>query len=207
MMSRNTIDERIEQARQVIHNALDDAELAAALARFGYGPDKLAQGEALYQSVLDEHQAQHERYSAKLAATSALHTAREQLKRLFQQDFILARIVFAENGHASQALSLAERQTRPFSSWLAQVRCFYTTLANQEAYQAQMAEVGFDAEELAARQAALAAVEEAKLEQGQALELSKQATAARNQSLKELEGWVRNLSRVTKIARTRTEPV
>jgi hypothetical protein len=202
-MSRNTtrtIDEQLLAARLAITNTLADADVLAAMTRFGYDAAKIQAGQALFDEAQRLVHHQKAAYGQQYRATAEVKAARQAADRAYKRALKISRIAFAGNHQAQLALGLTGRRQQSLAGWLQQAATFYDNLLAQPELLAGMATFGYSQPQLESEQALVAAVSAATHRQAARKGAAQAATQRRDAQLAALEGWLADFKVVAHIA-------
>lgn len=190
--------ERLGAARLALTNAMLP-ELQPYLLPFAYGPDRIAEGEALRVAAEELHyEAGQARTDAQIA-TDAQNATRKAAHRVYMRHVKLARIVLPDPA-LGRELGLDARRERALLPWLDQAHAFYTrALAHPEAA-ARLAAAGADAEALQAGLDGIEAVRTARAERQTLAARSVSMTAARDEALGALGAWMADFFAIARLA-------
>jgi hypothetical protein len=192
-------EQRLLAAQLACEAVLNDRELQASLAAYGYDAARLAEGKALRDQALALHQRQRAGYGEQFAATDAHSAAQAQAHAAYMRHLAVARVALREDRGAAQKLDLAARK-RTQAGWLLQARQFYANALGEPAIVGKLAAFGVAREQLEAAEQLVAAVEAVLVarqsKQGQAQE----ATRARDAALSALNRWMRDFVAIARVA-------
>lgn len=197
---RLSIDARLAAAQIAIDNALSDAALQTALARYGYNAARIKQGKELYTAVLELNHGQKVQRGEQFAATSARRDVLKQADATYTRLFKVARIAFRHDRNAAMALGLDGARKQTLSGWIGQARQFYTNALASPSLLAKLGTFGITSEILEDGQAEVTAVEMANAHQKQERGAAQASTEARDAALRALEAWHTDFIAIAKIA-------
>lgn len=201
MTSNNqTIAGRLAAGELMVNNTLTNADILAALSRFGCDEAKLQTGQQLLDQVEALSSAQLVEYGAQFAATETLQQRWAEAKKTYIRTLKIARIALAGNPKAEAALLLRGRRKQSLAGWLDQATTFYTNLLNDSDLTHQMAGYGYDAARLEAEATLVEAVAEAQAAQKQKKGSARQATRRRDDKIAELDNWLAEFRAIARIA-------
>ena len=110
------IANKLQAAQVAIFNTLGDADLQTAVAAFGYGPDKLREGEQVYQRAVAAVDACAVAWAAQKTATAQLQTARLALNEAYQLLAKVARVVATTGDLTTLGLNRKGGMPREFAA-------------------------------------------------------------------------------------------
>lgn len=194
-----SIEERLRLAQIAISNALADPTLLAALAEYGFTPQRLQQGRTLHQQAWDHYQSQKDKYSDVSSAHKRLEAAQEQAHATYMRYVKKARLEFEHDHDASQKLGLMATRKYSLSKWMAQARHFYTQALSSADILDRLADAGVTRAMLEAGLLQLNAVEESDAVVRRRRGAARNSTRVRDEAITALNDWMR---RFTNVART-----
>lgn len=195
------VGDRLARAKLMLGNAAL-SPVAEALAAFGYGPERLAEGQVLLTAAEDQTLAQRLRQGEQLAATEAFDRAFETARTTYARHLALARLALGQDPQAIQALALSGPRAQAFSTWFNQASQFYANLLAQPAYQTALAHYGQTQADLTAAREVVLAAQTAQQAQATARGAAQKATHARTAALQALAAWLGPFRRVARLALT-----
>lgn len=199
--SREAVGVKLYRAKLMLTNAAIEP-VAAAVAAFGYGPERLAEGQALFNTAQALEVEQDVRLGQQKAATQALDTAWATARTAYIRHLTLARLALGQDPEAVRALALSGPRAQAFMPWFGQASQFYDNLLAQPAYQAQLAHYGQTHADLTHARALVLAAQTAQQAQATARGAAQKATQARTAALNALEAWLGAFRRVARLALT-----
>ena len=200
MAINQTLDSFLNDARVAIDNALAQPQVQAYLTEYGYTPEKLQKGKALYDQALAAQQKQTKEYGEKYSATAALNETWEVARASYNRHLKIARITFKDNPGAAAELALNGIRKRALSAWLLEAKQFYQNLLSNQGFLDAIAEYAITPAKLEAAQAEVEAVEAANLAQKKEIGEAQDATKARDGVIEELNTWLSDFVVIARIA-------
>jgi hypothetical protein len=195
-----SIAEQLHRAEVAFDNTIRDKTIIDATSKYGYGPEKIAEGQGIYTEALALQQAQTAAYGDQYEATHNLKTAWKRANSYFSKTYRIARIAFRGNKKAELALMLKGGVKRDYGGWIEQATVFYSNLIEEGKFLAVMENYSFDRAHLLEEKALVDEVEKAnsrqELAKGQAIE----ATHTRDSKLDELNNWYKDFIGIAEIA-------
>ncbi len=194
-----TIDEKLLEAQVAITNAADP-EIAQPLALFGYDADRIAEGQALYETANDLHQKQGREYGDQFAATDTLQKKLEEAKATYMRHVKIARIALKNERGIMQTLDLEGRRKFTLAGFISQARQFYTNALGDNTVIEKMLKFGIASEQLEAGKALVDATEAAKAAREKERGEAQQATVDRDEAMEALAEWLSDFFAIARIA-------
>jgi hypothetical protein len=203
----------LHHAAELITNGQAHAEVAAAMAAYGYDAPRWAAGQALLTAAQDQVRASETALAAQLGATDAFNAA---FDTAWEQAQALARLcaeLFKGQTEALRLLGLHKRRDaatgeseiawprkRNLVHFLAWARNLYAVAQAHNAVTARLADFGYPAARLAAEAAAVETMAQADSAQEIAKAQAQQRTVDRDEAVEALRAWVRQAETVAKLA-------
>lgn len=199
-MKKQSISEKMLSYGIIINNAINESEIANAIALFGYTAEKLNAAKSLLDECDVLVNAQIKEYGEQFEATEQVHTLWDNAAAAYNTSLKIARIAFKENANAQAALLLNGDRKDSLSGWLQQAQSFYNNLENNADFVQALSIYGYTAEKIAAEKALLADLEVAKQAQAKEKGEAQQATVDRDKKLDELDEWISEFVVIARIA-------
>lgn len=193
---KKSIAERLNAANVVIMNSLNDAEIGALVAEFGYPPEVLHAGRALYESALAAVNAARAAAGAQESASAALFEVQKEARGAYQDLAKTARAVFRGDRSTLTALGLTGNMPLSTAGFLAAARTLFENAGRQEG----LAAYGYGAEKLVRESAKIDAFEAADLKQEAAKGSAQQATREQDAALAALDAWRAQYVKIARVA-------
>jgi hypothetical protein len=199
-MSRTSIEWKLARAQVAIDNALTEADLAAALATFGYDAARLRQGLALRETAQMLAERQSSEYGDLFTTQDAYVAARQQAHDTYMGFLKIARVAFEDDRGARQTLGLAERRHYDLAGWMRQAQQFYNGALINTNILSQLAAFGITPAALESGRQRVAAVIAANNIRRQRRGSALNATRQRDMAVAALESWMRDFLKVARVA-------
>jgi len=197
---KNRLQDFLAEAELMLSNAASDQTIATALTPFGYTPQRIGEGQTLYQAVKDLHRGQQKEFSEQIAATDAFNAAWDAANKAYGMALRIARVAFKAHLQAAKLLQLQGERHQSIAGWLEQTEAFYAALTSDSALGAAMAAFGYPAAKLAAEYQAVQAVRGLRNQQSKETGEAQHATEQRDKSLVILDAWLADFRAVSKVA-------
>lgn len=189
-MATPSIEQQLSEAEVFIGNGLAVPEIQQVFDSARHGADHFEEGQKLFDSARQLHQAQHAEYGDQYMATEALNRLREEADRRYRLHLELARLAFRGDVGAQKALHLSGGRKRSFPRWLEQTTLFYNNLLADAALMAEMERFGVGADELEAARREVDGVAQANQDQEREIGEAQKATLRRDEALDALAEWM-----------------
>jgi hypothetical protein len=198
--TKASIEGRLAQAQLAINNTIADADLSAALAKYGYTAERLRQGAALRDSARIHYQRQKSEYGNLLAARDAFDTAQRQAQATYMRQVKVARVALKHDRGALQTLNLAAQRKRTLYDWLAQAQQFYANALGAPSILDRLAAFGISEALLAEGQRQIEAVAASNAARQRRLGAARDATRARDEAIAALDSWMSDFVKIARVA-------
>jgi len=194
------IDEFLGSVQVALANVTANNTIKTALADFGYTDDRMAQGQALYNTALTAQHQQKAEYADQISATDALNQTWETAHASYMRLVKVARVALKDNAGALTRLGLNGKRKRSLSGWLLQAQQFYTNLLNAPDLVEAMKQFGMTPAKLKAAQAEALAVEAANQAQEKEKGEAQNSTKTRDAALDALNDWFSDFVAIARVA-------
>lgn len=198
--SARTIADQLNVARLAISNTLTDDEIAALVAKYGYGQARLQEGKELYEAALAAVNAQSIAAGLQRQATAQARSAEAGARASYQGLAQLARALFPRNAPERTTLGLVGKAPQGTAAFLSAAHALFDNALALPEIAAALASYGYDAGQIGAARAAIAAFDQANQAQVAALGAAQLATRAQSAALDALGTWVTQYLKIAKIA-------
>lgn len=195
-----SMDEELMDAKIAITNSLDDPEISDNVSAFGYTPEKLNAGKALYDDTEAKHFKQKAEYGDQYEATDEFKAARAAANKPYMVFVKVGRVAFKNDRAMFQTLGLDGKRKISTSGWLSQVKQFYINALGDPDCLAKLAEFGQTQEKLEAGHALFETAELANAKQEKEKGESQQATIDRDEAFELMSDWVADYKAIARIA-------
>lgn len=198
--AHRTVEQRMEDARVAIENAMTTPELLQLLSAYSYDQAALQAGRQLLSvvEVADRHQKKEyaEQYTATALRDEAWTTAREHYLELLA----LARVAFRKDRRAREILQLDGPREINLAKWTAMARSFYEQLKDHSVWVAALRKYNQGEQNIAMGLQLIDALDKAQNSQKKEKGEAQQATAERDNALEILEEWLQDFIEVARVA-------
>lgn len=195
-----TIEQRLSEAHIAITNVRASADIQAALAAYGYTPERIHQGERLRDTAKAQYQQKITAYGGLRSAADALTKAERQAQAAYTRHVRIARVALEGDRGTLQALHLNGRRKRSLAGWLAQAQQFYAAALADSNVQHKLAELSLDSGTLKEGAYQIEAVAACHAARRQQRGTAQNATSVRNAALTDLDIWMRDLRIIARVA-------
>ena len=194
---KNTLAARLERSRLVIDGALASPTLIKQTTPFGFDRKAFQQAKTLYNEAYGLQITKNEELGAQRDTTLALREAQDEAHQLYMKHVKIVRMSVAKEDELWKKLGLSGKRETTLTGWLTQVNRFYQ---HADLVQDTLAQFNVLPEELQQAQEKVQAVADMRVQQNQRKSQSQQLREQRDESLQQLEKWVRNFVKIAQIA-------
>jgi hypothetical protein len=199
-ITTRAIGRKLKQAQIALDNARTDADLAEALATFGYNPARLQQGNLLREAAQTHMQRQYALYGNFIAAQDAYKESWRQTRLTYMDYIKIARVALKDDRGVRQVLGLAAPRRYDLAGWITQAQLFYKAALADTDILSRLAIFGITSAmlELGRQQVAMVDAQDATRQQqkGSAFDATRQRDAA----FVALEEWMRDFVKSARMA-------
>ena len=199
--SEKSTAERLVQAEEAIVIGQNNPELSEVFAGQGYSETEFNKGAQLVASVREADTLQREQLGNQIVATATANKAYRLLRRSFDADRKVVRIVLEEQPEYVEVLRLSERTSRRREDFILQARHFYEKVMEHAEVMTLLANrYNITPEVLVARRQEISDLEEALIEQQYLIGLTREVIRQRQEAVASLDVWMRRFIAVARIA-------
>ena len=195
-MKTDAFDDLLKASRLSVNNTLADKQAQQALAKYGFTPQQVKQGQGLLTNCTEQCRAQEQYYESQWALNHRIKDELKTTREQFVEHVKVARFVFRKDAPMLHQLNV-RRLERTEDAWLKQANAFYERIAP---HAARLAPQGVTSEELAQSQAALQAIVALREEQARIKGDAEDATQRKKQAQRELQEWLSEFRKVARLA-------
>ena len=189
-----TIADQLNAAQLAVDNSLADDEIKTLVSGYGYSAEKLAEGQALFNTAQSAVAVQEQATGAQQAASEALGTAKSAAFDAYQALAKVARAALPKSALAG--LGLTGKMPRATAAFQTAANTLFTNAATFPA----LAEYGYGGLRLAAERAKIDAFVQADQAQEAAKGAAQQATRDQDAALKALNQWTARYIKIARVA-------
>ena len=200
MAEYQTIDEFLTDARVALDNSGANSEIQERLAVYGYTPERMQEGRALYDEAVAATRQQQVEYGDKIAATAALNEAWQRAKASYNTLAQVARVAFKNDTGVTTKLALGGRRKRSLSGWMEQANVFYENALGNSEIMGGLAKFGITEERLQGGKADVEALETLNAAQEKEKGEAQQATQNRDEAIEALDEWLGDFLAIAEVA-------
>ena len=152
MKKDRTIASKLHQMEDGIWGVKNNPEIQLRMSRYGYTPDRIAEGEALLSEAKGQVADHAGKYGHKYVATEELDKMRKASHRDYMITLKVVRVVFRQRPGQLMEFNAVGRRRRSLSGWLNDARVLYTNLLNNSDALTEMENYGYTVERLEVEQ-------------------------------------------------------
>jgi len=194
-----TFNENMEKYRILLWNASNDSAIQPRLALYAYTPEKLQEGQSLWETTNSLGKLQDKEKDEQKAATNNFNENWQQSISEIKRFKKLARLVFDTNPTAWNMLKLDTLNIAKFADWYADTDLAYSNILEHGEWLSAMQSFGYTSESITAQQTKLKMLKDLQQTQQQEIGDSQQATDDKWNSYNQLKDFCYKLREVAKI--------
>jgi hypothetical protein len=195
-MSNHSLSGKLSAAQTAIYNALEHAEIQKKLSAYGFTPKRLQEGNTLLNTALLLQDEKSDRYGEKQELSAQLRAQEKAVRELFGKHVATVRLAFRDEPATLSRFNISMISTKK-EAWQMQASNFYRLAAQSSNV---LSRYQLTAEELAQNQAGVEALIAARNRRLQKKGEAEEATRHRDQSLRELQAWMREFRTIARLA-------
>jgi hypothetical protein len=199
MKKYQSIAARLHNVEKGISGVLNSPDILERMNRYGYTPDRIAEGEQLLVGARQQVALHAEEYSDRYVATGELGRLWPEAYSDYMITLKVVRVAFRRQPGKLQEFNATGRRNRSLSGWLNDARILYTNLQTVEALDV-MSGYGYTPERLQKEQQK---VEEVAALYGKRLSETgeaQQSTKERDKAIDDLCDWYSDFRAIARVA-------
>ncbi len=198
--SKSSISEQLNAAQVAVTNTLADAEIQGLVTQFGYPPEKLTEGKALYDAALSAVNAGIAAAGSQFQATSTLRTAEIAARDAYQSLAKVARAVFINDSARLAQLGLSGTMPRSTAGFLSAAYAIFDNANNVPEIKSALESFGYTEEKLGQERLKINAYDSANQLQEASKGAAQQATRDQDTAIKAMNAWLAQYIKIAKVA-------
>ena len=200
MEKRRTEAQILQRYGVLFENVKKDTVLAAELAEYGYDAAAIAQGEALYNTLIEKYDANKTETAQETTAYAVFSNAFETTLSTYKTDRKKAKIVFKNQPDVLKNLQLNKSLIERNATMIDAMRLFYEMLQNNAEWVNALQRLKITTDHVNQQLANVTNVQTVYATYVQEKGESQQATQDKNKAFDEVNKWVSEFYSVAKIA-------
>ena len=200
MEKRRTEAQILQRYGVLFENVKKDTVLAAELAEYGYDAAAIAQGEALYNTLIEKYDANKTETAQETTAYAVFSNAFETTLNTYKTDRKKAKIVFKNQPDVLKNLQLNKSLIERNATMIDAMRLFYEMLQNNAEWVNALQRLKITTDHVNQQLANVTNVQTVYATYVQEKGESQQATQDKNKAFDEVNKWVSEFYSVAKIA-------
>ena len=197
---KSSISEQLNAAQVAVTNTLADAEIQGLVTQYGYTPERMNEGKALYDSALSTVNAQIAAAGSQFQATSNLKSAEASAFDAYQALAKVARAVFINDPARLAQLGLSGSMPRSTASFLGAAYAVFDNAVNVQEIKSALESFGYTEEKIASERQKITAYDSANQRQESLKGAAQQATRDQDTALKAMNAWLAQYIKIAKVA-------
>ena len=197
----NSKEQKLLQSYGVLfENIKKDTLLATELAEYGYDAETIAQGEILYNTLLEKYSSNVTETAQETTAYAAFNQTFKSLLETYKTDRKKAKIVFKDQADVLKNLKVDGAMPVRNASIIDIMKIFYETLKNNETLLVVLNRLKVNAEHVDGQLNNLTLTQQAYATYIQEKGESQQATIDKNKAFDAVTKWIAEFYAIAKIA-------
>jgi len=192
--------EALEHYRMALTNSKNQVELAQILAGFGYGPEIIDQGWAIYETAQQSYDINIKEDDETSETSAFFKLKKAELAELYSEHRGIAKVVFNNQTEILKRLLLNTPVPRTYIEWFETIKKFYTELQSDEQLVEKLSRFNITSEVIANSISLVEAVETAKFEYYREEGESQEATVQKNTDIEIIRNWMNEFFAIARIA-------
>ena len=190
----------LEQYRVALENAEQQSVIAKILAEFGYTPETLAEGKAIYAATRQAFDSNKKEDDETSVAYNNFMTKKQQLADLYSLHRKKAKVVFRNDAVTCEKLGVTGSIPQAYIKWMERVKKFYATALTDNSIQQPLTRLNLQKEELTNGNYLISEVESARAVYVKERGESEDATKIKDSAFIKLDDWMSEFYAVARIA-------
>ncbi len=199
-MDGKIIAKKLHQYEDGILGAINNTEIAAAMAAYGYNAARMQEGKALVEKA-NRLMAEHVKtYGQQYEATSVSNRLFEKAYADYMVMLKVTRVAFKGNSAFLNQINATGKRRKSLSGWMRDARILYTNLLSDPNALATIERFNINAERLTNELQQVNQVGEAHSKGQEGKGLAQQGTVDRDKAFDELADWYSDFRAIARIA-------
>lgn len=190
----------LEKYRVSLENVEKQPAIAAVMAEYGYGPEKITEGKNLLSETRQAYNANRTEDDESAEAYNQFSTKRELLKDTYGEHRKKAKVVFRNEPLTLEKLGIVGAIPGAYVRLMETVRTFYGVALDNADIQARLSRLRVSPEDLTAGQALAADVDNARAAYLREKGESQDATKTKDAAFAKMDDWMSEFYAVARIA-------
>ncbi len=190
----------LELFRVALQNAINQSEIATALADLGYDTAKIEEGKALLATTRSAYDLNKTEDDETSVAYADFTTKKAKLEDIYSLHRKKAKVIFRKDAITAEKLAITGSLPKAYVKWSETVKKFYTTAAADTAIQTKLATLKITIEDITAANTKVTELEAARAEYLREKGESQDATKVKDAAFAIMDDWMSEFYAVAKIA-------
>lgn len=190
----------LEDYRVTFKNTENQPIIFATMGEFGYDQTELDKGKALLATANARYNENKQEDDETIAARAVFDDLAEEVADAYKLHRRKGRSVFRKDDVTLSILGVKGNMPRVYVKWLERVRIFYKVLTDKPELLTKLARLKVSAEDIAAGQAKIDSLENARAEYLREIGEDQEATRQKNLAFIPLDDWMIDFYETARIA-------
>lgn len=190
----------LDRSETALTNAKAQPEIASAMEESGYGPDEIAEGEAILKETQTVFTGNRTEDTEASDAYDEFDALKNNIEKQYKVHRKKAKIVFKNDPVTLQKLDIHKPEPDAYISWVDSLETFYGAITASEEIQAQLNRLKLTAEKVQQAAALIPQMKTARTKYLKEKGESEDATKAKDAAFAKLNSWMSDFYAVARIA-------
>lgn len=190
----------LNDAESIFRLLQTDEAVRTAMGQLGYSPERIGEGQALFDMAQTLTHERSDMAGKQYAATDHFYALMQRLRDTYNQHMRIARVAFKGQAAPWESLGLQGTRSKTFAPWIGQVKQFYANALRNPTFIASLAQYNITTEILEATQASIATLIDAEVAQTKISEDAQATTRRRDAAIYQLQVWIAEFRQVARVA-------
>jgi len=190
----------LEDYRVALINAVNQPEVAATMAEFGYSAEEIEQGTQLLASTSDAYNLNKQEDNETISARAAFDAKKEEIEEMYSLHRKKAKVALRKEPVLLKQLGLTGTLPKAYVKWIETMKALYGGSDLMGQLQSNLSRLKLTPEVLQAGLASITEMENLRTEYLKEVGESQEATKAKDEAFAKVDDWMSEFFSVAKIA-------
>ncbi len=198
-IQKNTDAEKMNLAQLSIHNTQDDPEIQNRVAKYGYTPEKMLEGKALYTAAVQQVNEQDMAIGTEKKASESVEILKKQAFDIYQSLSQVCEAIYIKDKTKLVILGIKGKMPTKIPAFLKAARTLFENAQKSE-IQAELGMFGYNIEKLQNEFEKILDLEKALQKREQSKGTKQQGTREKSAAIKIMNDWIKQYLKIAKVA-------
>lgn len=199
-MGQERIDKKLQAMDDGIHGVNNNPEIAGMMSNFGYTPEKMKEGEELFEKAKGGVAGHAGSYSDQYVATSEYNKKFSTVYALYMVTLKVVRVAYKGQAEKLVRFNATGRRRRSLAGWLSDAGVLYTNLLNDPESLTLMGKFNYTTARLQEEHEMLKEVQAYHSQQLSKMGVAQQSTVDRDAAYDKACDWYSDFRGIARIA-------